>query len=117
MVNPLIANKFGDVIMHLSYMDTREKQMRGLQHVASLDGDKGLLFPTHGGAGYHMRNVRFSIDICYVRDDNIITAIDTVRPEVDTSVAPPESSWAVEANAGWFNSNGYVVGDEIDLRV
>ena len=106
----------GEIILSLDHMDTIDKQRQGLQHMTSLPENEGLLFPTRGGSGYHSRNCKIQVDIAYCGGGKILK-IDTVVPELGTSIAPSGASWAIETNAGWFQSNGFIVGDSINIKL
>lgn len=106
----------GIKLLNLEMMRTREAQMKGLQYVDVLDSRDGLLFPSYGGAGYHMRNVKFAIDIAYIDDAGKILKVDTIEPETGTSYAPTSTEWAVETNAGFWSSKGYGAGSIIYFR-
>lgn len=106
----------GIKLLDLNFMRTREAQMKGLQYVDTLDYSNGLLFPSFSSAGYHMRNVRFAIDIAYVDDEGKILKVDTIEPETGTSYAPNNTKWAVETNANFWQSKGYGIGSIIYIR-
>ena len=106
----------GIKLLNLEMMRTREAQMKGLQYVDVLDSRDGLLFPSYGGAGYHMRNVKFAIDIAYINDAGKILKVDTIEPETGTSYAPTSTEWAVETNAGFWSSKGYGAGSTVYFR-
>lgn len=108
----------GDIRITAEVADTEQTRMIGLMHRDSLPADRGMLFvfPKTDYRTFHMKNVKFSLDIAFLREDG---AIDEVKQMKAGSVARTYSQhrvkYALEMNQGWFESRGIGPGDRVDL--
>lgn len=113
--NLKVYDPTGIVVLYLEYMNTPELQMKGLQHRDILDSDCGLLFPTTPQTGYHMNNVQFPIDICFLDDSGMILEIVYMEPEIGRARTPLGAKWAIESNPGFWRSRNLGIYNNISI--
>ncbi len=81
----------------LEVADTEAKRALGLGNRDTLCEDCGMLFilekPTK--AGFWMKNMRFSIDILWIKDGKIIYKKSNASPEETETFTPPEEADSV----------------------
>jgi uncharacterized membrane protein (UPF0127 family) len=96
----------------------------------------GMLFvyPQEQPMSYHMKNVKFDIDIAFITEEGRINQIEhmkafmiTPRPQLKPGQDPQTLSdvrtwdsmrpakYALEVPAGWFGDNGVKVGDQVTI--
>lgn len=96
----------------------KEKGLSGRQ---SLPQDEGMLFP-FGQPNYYafwMKDMKFPIDILYIRDSTIVTIYSNV-PQPKNSQVPltiyrplQPADTVLEINAGLSNTYGFKIGDKV----
>ena len=101
---------------------TPQEKERGLGGRDSLDPDNGLLFPYDHTEQYSfwMKDMRFPIDIIWIRDNQIIDISRNVPIESGTQLRvyqPKEPvNKVLEINAGISDANGFQAGDLVTIR-
>ncbi len=102
--------------------DTEEKKERGLGRRDALQPDRGMYFPFPSASRwvFWMKDMRFPIDIVWIRDGTVID-IDAFVPVSQSedleTYSPVEPADAVlELNAGAVEDLGVRIGDQVLLR-
>lgn|SRR3989338_5950074 len=102
----------------------KEKQI-GLSKKESLEKNEGMLF-LFDSPGYHsfwMKDMKFSIDIIFLRERKIVTIVSRVSPPPDanqelTIYKPDEpSDMVIEVAAGRAEKLGLQKGDEVKISL
>ena len=100
--------------------DTPARKQRGLSGRASLGEAEGMLFPypEPGLHGFWMPDMRFDIDILWIRAGRIVHVESRVSKDDPTRVyRPPESADLVlELPAGTAERRGFRVGDAVEVE-
>lgn len=98
--------------------DTPAALAHGLMYRKDLPKDSGMLFKFQGAteAGFWGKNTYIPLDIAFIDRDNRIIDIKQITP-MSTRIVRSSGlcSMALEANAGFFESNGISVGHKIEL--
>jgi uncharacterized membrane protein (UPF0127 family) len=102
--------------------DTDDERAKGLMGVEELPSGRGMAFvweePTT--TGFWMKDTLIPLSIAFVDGSGTIVTIEDMTPcEADpcrTYGASAPFVMAVEANHGWFETNGIDVGDTAKLR-
>lgn len=99
--------------------DTRFKQIKGLSGRPLLAADHGMLFPFDEGIhAMWMPNMKFAIDLLWIRDGRIVE-IATLNPPTPARPIPETytplqmSDRVLEIPAGTVKRLGIEVGDEV----
>ena len=103
---------------------TSEAQARGLGGRESLEWDRGMLFPYEesGFPVFWMHDMRFDIDIVWIRDERIVSIAHRVPHPPDpraepVRVRPPELvNMVLEVPAGYARARGWARGDRAEVR-
>ncbi len=113
-----------DTTIAVEIAQTDQQQNSGLSYRSSLDQNTGMLFvyETLALPSFWMYEMRFPLDIIWIRDNEII-AIEENVPVPDNPSAPQNTyrppkavSAVLEVNAGWTASHNVKVGDKIEVR-
>jgi uncharacterized membrane protein (UPF0127 family) len=109
-MNLLINNVIVDVELAI----TPEQHFLGLQYRDFLDKDSGMLFlfDKVKDVDFHMHNVKFGLDIVFIKSNKIIK-IDSVSPE-DENIKCKQVDSVLEVNFGWCKENNVMVGCNIE---
>ena len=100
---------------------TREEQSKGLGGRDSLAWDHGMLFqyPAPGFPGFWMKDMRFDIDIVWIRDNRIVDISHRVKHSPvgpGPTIQPRElTDTVLEVPAGYAQSHGWRAGDRVHL--
>ncbi|MDO8515806.1 MAG: DUF192 domain-containing protein [bacterium] len=114
----------GDHVFQVDIADTGEKRMQGLSGRDPLDPDEGMLFifDSPGMLGFWMKDMKFDIDIIWIRDGKVIGFSQNAKAEPEKSLLqlplyyPPERAKEVlEVNAGTVARLGIKVGDSAEF--
>lgn len=95
----------------------------GLMNVDPLPADQGELFiftDIAQGApvriGFYMKDTPVPLSVAFVGEDGTVQEIQDMQPEtLDIHLPAEPYLYAIEANQGWFASNGIVTGSRADL--
>jgi hypothetical protein len=85
----------------------------GLMFREELPPDEGMLFiyPKPSKLNFYMRNTKIPLSIAFLDDDGKILQIEDMKPYDERGVrSKNEVRYAVEANQGWFEKNGFAAG-------
>ncbi len=105
--------------------DTDEKRAKGLSGRNSLDAKQGLLFVFNqtGFYSFWMKEMRFPIDILFIKDDKIVTIAQSV-PKPKDGTAPADlllykpaqaANYVLEINAGLSQKYGFQENDSVKM--
>lgn len=106
--------------------DTPLRRAKGLSGRAMLPENEGMLFvfEREGSHGFWMKDMRFPIDIVWIRGDRIVGFAEGVAPQPERSVFnldihyPPEPvDKVLEVAAGAVGRCGFRVGDLVTVAV
>lgn len=99
--------------------DTPAALAHGLMYRKNMPNDEGMLFkfPSVREANFWGKNTYIPLDIAFIDKDNRIIEIKQIVP-MSTKVIRSEGlcAMALETNAGYFDSNGIVVGHRINIE-
>ena len=108
----------GERSLEVRIADTDAERERGLSGLRELGEDEGMafVFDEPAETSFWMKDTLIPLAIAFVGEDGHVLAISEMIPcradACPTYGPPAPSAMAVEANAGWFSSNGVGVGDE-----
>ena len=93
---------------------TPKQQASGLQPYSKLDENRGLWFPmaTNRMAAFHMGEVKFPIDIIFVRNNEVKKIAHNVKPR-QSGAFTHVCSDVIEVNGGWCESYNIKKGDRV----
>jgi uncharacterized protein len=124
----IFSNKTGNIIQQTSQQDwqleiatTLEEQYKGLSNRSSLCPKCGMLFvfPDMKERSFVMRDMNFSLDIIFIRDDEIIKIYQNLEPEGNSPQIIYNSfepvNYVLEINAGQAEILGLEEGSKITL--
>ncbi len=114
--------KIGSVHFRVEIADTPIARAQGLSGREFLAPDEGMLFlfPFAGTQAFWMKDMKFPIDIIWIRDKEVVgMVIGAEPPEGDsgpaTYTSPEAADTVLEINAGLTQRLGIKVGDIIDF--
>ena len=111
-----------DATLHVDVAQDDVTRARGLMGVTELSANRGMAFvwgaPTDGS--FWMKDTLIPLSIAFVDEGGRIVTILEMTPcaaePCDTYEASAPYVMAVEANAGWYDGHGIVVGDPAELQ-
>lgn len=115
--------RMGNSNIVVEFARTSAEQARGLGGRNAIDADHGMLFVFNDPTipGFWMKDMRFPIDIVWVRENRIIGVVENADPQIGATESelkvytPPSSvDSVIELHAGAFAASHAQVGDEID---
>ncbi len=106
---------------HVTVAKTSEEQQRGLSGLNSLPSDQGMLFlfdkPDY--YSFWMKNMKFPIDIIFIKDDKVVSIVENAKPQSDTNppIYQPEApiNRVLEINAGLSKKYNIKKGDRVEI--
>ncbi len=113
-----------DYTFKIEVAKTDKEKETGLAKYNKISNDFGMLFP-FGKEGYYsfwMKNMKFPIDIIFIRNGKIIKIFANVPPpKTDNSPLPiyrPDSlsDTVLEINAGLSQKYGFKEGDSVSIN-
>ncbi len=108
----------------LYFATSSEEKQIGLSSRQSLPQDYGMLFQ-FGTPDYYifwMKNMKFPIDIIFIRDNKIVSIIENAPPLKPNDQKPltykPKSpaDTVLEINSGLSKKYGFKIGDEVKIK-
>lgn len=119
----MIANKKNFV----EIAKTEKQLTRGLSGRDKLKADEGMLFvfTSPGHYGFWMKEMKFDLDLIWIKDKKIIGITAKVSApvkdkglrikdnELPVYYPPSGVDLVLEVNAGWSERNGVKIGDEV----
>lgn len=120
--NPSVTIK--DKTFYVDVAKTDQEKEKGLSVYDSLPISRGMVFPFEKADyyGFWMKNMKFPIDIIYIRQGKIVDIFKNVPPPKSINdtlsiVKPRETSDTVlEINAGLSDRYGYKIGDYVKIN-
>jgi uncharacterized membrane protein (UPF0127 family) len=113
----------GEQQIGLEVANTPEQQALGLMHREAMPDDRGMLFPFSPPrpVGFWMKNVRFSLDMLFIHDDQIIAIAENVPPctaEPCPVYGPGQSpvGYVIELRGGLARELNVKPGDPITIE-
>ncbi|MBW2386852.1 MAG: DUF192 domain-containing protein [Deltaproteobacteria bacterium] len=119
---PVPSITIRDQTVQLEIAGTRAEQEKGLGDRDSLAWGRGMLFEYSEPrfAGFWMKDMRFDIDIVWIRDSRIVDLSHRVKhsPEGPGPTIRPRElvDTVLEVPAGFAQANGWRVGDRTEIR-
>ncbi len=128
--NPTAANTKRTLItinnqtFEVAVADTPSKRLRGLSGREALQKNEGMLFlfDRAGRYGFWMKDMRFPIDIIWIRGTRVVGFSENLQAEPHRTIFtlplyyPPEAADKVlELNAGLVKRYGFKGGDEVTI--
>ena len=110
----------GDTVLKVEIADTPEERLLGLSGRRGLNEGEGMLFilDEPGRPGFWMKDMRFSIDIIWIKEDGRVLAIDEgVGPETyPETFAPSEDvKYVLEVPEGFSNKAKIELGEILSI--
>ena len=108
--------------MKAKILTTNQEKSNGVMDRDSLDDDEVYIFLNiFQNTGFHMKTVKFPLDLIHLNKNCEILRIDTMEPDTNELFMPPVGvNFSVEANKGYCSKNNIKVGDfwkEIHNRI
>lgn len=109
---------------NLKVAKTNEEKQTGLSNLSSLPQDQGMIFP-FGKPDYYsfwMRDMKFPIDIIYIKENKIVTIYENLQPPKTKGETPPiyrpdePSDTVLEINAGLSKKYNFKKGDAVKIQ-
>lgn len=97
---------------------TAGERSRGLMFREELAEDGGMLFVyvEDTEAGFWMKDTLIPLSIAFIAADGTILDIQDMEPLSEDTHRPPEPyRYGLEVNQGWFQQNGFNVGDRVEI--
>jgi len=101
-----------DITMEIA--DTQEKRAMGLSGRSELPPGHGMFFDKAGA--YWMKDVAFPLDLLYLDKTGQVIEIHHMPDDDPHTIYRPgnkEAEHAIELAAGWFDKQGFKVGDKV----
>lgn len=114
--------EINDKSFKVDVAETMGARAKGLSGREKLDKDEGMffIFGTAGNYGFWMKDMKFPIDIIWIKNDRVVGITPNVRPQAGASdfglklYYPPEPvKHVLEVNAGTAAAMGFKIGDEV----
>ena len=118
----LNALRVGEQTLGVEIADSAEEWSQGLSGREKLAEDEGMLFVFDDQVrrSFWMRQMRFSLDMMFIRDGRINEIVRNVpapsgsQDGTEIRVQSQETAdWVLEVNSGWAQEHGVKVGDEV----
>lgn len=110
----------GDTVaLSIEVADTPEERAVGLMNRESMPEDSGMLFDFQEEvqAAFWMKNTLLPLSIAFIDKSGVIVHIEDMEPQTeDLHYSPSLYRYAIEAKQGWYEENGIVVGDTVELN-
>ena len=110
--NDIAAVRIGEAVISAEVAKTEQEIARGLSGREALPKGSGMLFvfDEPGKYGFWMKNMKFSLDIVWIRDNAVIGISEGLEPEGELPVhtyRPSEPvNYVLEVPAGFVEKNG-----------
>lgn len=107
----------GEKTVTVEIAATEKERRYGLMFRSSMGADCGMLFvfKNEGQRIFTMRNTLIPLDIAFIAKTGNIREILTMQPGVDRYPSSVQSQFALELNAGWFDTNNIALNAEIKI--
>lgn len=105
--------------INIEVVDSGPKREKGLSGREKLQENQGMLF-IFQDIGYHsfwMKEMNFSLDFIWIRNNKIVEITENVKPEdyqpPKTLISKTEVDSVLEVNSGFCKKNNIKIGDEL----
>lgn len=118
----LVEVKISGATFHVEIADTPAAQARGLSGRDFLAPENGMLFlfPKEEIQRFWMKDMKFPIDIIWIKEDTVVGMVIGAEPESgpDYTVynSPEPIDKVLEINSGLTQKLGIKIGDAVDLQ-
>jgi uncharacterized protein len=105
-------------ILKIEIADNPATLARGLMYRDKLGADQGMLFkfPAVLEASFWGKDTHIPLDIAFIAPNGKISGIKSITPMSTRTVRSDSScAMAIEANAGFFDTNGIKVGHAVEI--
>lgn len=112
------ADGEASVTLTVEIANQSDQRQRGLMFRESMDELAGMLFvfPGDRSGGFWMRNTLIPLDIAYLGADGTVLEIVHGMPlSLETLTPAQPYRYTLEVNAGWFERQGFGVGDVVAI--
>lgn len=113
--------KIGLMLIDAEVADTTLAQAKGLSGRVGLEENQGMffIFKEQAIQKFWMKDMRFPLDIVWIRDNRVIGILYGIEPESNDSpkiyTSPQTVDKVLEINAGVASKFGIKVGDTVEL--
>jgi len=113
--------EFDGVLVVVEVADTPALRTRGLSGREGLDESGGMLFifDTPGEYGFHMKDMKFPIDIIWIGQNmRVVDIVTNLPPESypETVTSSEPAQYVLEVNSGFTSMYDIDIGDEAVFR-
>lgn len=109
----------GSAVLWVEVAEDEASRTKGLMYRRQMPEDEGMLFVFEypQPLSFWMKNTYLPLDIAFVARDGRILNILRMKPlnEGPTYLSRGPALYAIEANAGWFESQGIKAGDKVNF--
>lgn len=112
--------RMGNSELEVLVADTEEKRTKGLMGVTKLTDDTGMLFifPDSSPRTFWNKNTLLPLDLIWISNGNVvgISSLPSISESNNQIISVPSSEaidMVLEVNAGWVETQGVKVGDQI----
>lgn len=112
------ANGESSVTLTVEIANRSDQRQRGLMFRQSMNELAGMLFvfPGDRSGGFWMRNTLIPLDIAYLgADGTVLEIVHGVPLSLETLTPAQPYRYTLEVNAGWFERQGFGVGDVVAI--
>ncbi|MBI2355676.1 MAG: DUF192 domain-containing protein [Candidatus Doudnabacteria bacterium] len=111
--------------LNIELADTQDERAVGLSGREELNENQGMLFvfDEPSRPGFWMKNMKFGIDIIWIRDSHVVDISSNLEPEpgredYQLKLYQPtvEIDSVLEVNAGWIKKNHIQIGEVMKLQ-
>lgn len=109
----MVLIKVGDKEYNVKEAKTEKEKIKGLQGVKELPKNEGMLFyfDPDEEISMWMKDTEIPLDIVFINDDFEVTKVHHGKPNDETLVSSPETSYVLEVG----ERSGIKVGDTLEL--
>jgi uncharacterized membrane protein (UPF0127 family) len=105
------------VTVNVVVTDSQQEWSQGLQGYDPLADGEGMLFDFGSAAPrtFAMKDVTFPIDVVFIAEDGVVSAIEPLAPgDTRLVTSPSPSAYVIELPQGWAEENGIGIGDPFE---
>ena len=114
---PRKSVSINDNQIQLIVADTETRKAQGLSGSAPLRDSQGMLFTfdTPGKYGFWMKDMRFSLDLIYLKNNIVVDIIYDARPDSYPNIFLPSKEFdsAIEVHEGVVKKKGINIDDNL----
>ena len=116
--------KIGEKVFRVEVANSMASRSQGLSGKAGLGEDEGMLFifSTSSVQGFWMKDMKFALDMIWIKGEKIVGFAENVKPEPEKSIfgltvyySPEAVDRVLEVKAGTVAKNGFKVGSTVSF--